>query len=711
MKKRIIYTGLGIISLFTLINSCVKETYDMEKLSTKASIDIGVSVPVVKGSLTLGNAIESNDTLRFLEDNSISIVFEEDSLFTFDVSEILDIPEQDEHNKIFKVGALALDDFSDSGSVNLDKISSGFPPALRATIEALDGSSGIFPPIPSLPGDSVTINSFANFAWVEFSSGTATITITNNLPVEVDLEVALRNASDNSQIGNSLFFNNIPAGGTANSQMDLTGEIVTNSLIAELVSISSPGSSPDPVSVDMDIDNISVSVATSDLTIVRGQAYLPEQLFLSVADTIQFNLDNDVEVTFLEFNTAHIDYTLESHFAENMEVVITLPTSLAGTDTTRFAIPLGASGTQSGQLSLNNTVNDFSVDPAQPYNSIPFKYGLSVKPSGGGMVDFDLTDSVNLTYKITDIDFSYVEGYFGQHSFDVDEDSIDLEIEEIEDHISGTITFTNPIVNINYSNSVGVPVSFDLNLIGSNSAGETKGLNASIMNIAYPADRDNSPVVSTESFNKDNTDIVELIEIRPSKITYSGGATVNPSGKQGWDNFVTGESSVVAGLEVEIPFEFRANNLTLQDTLENPLKPEDSQEDEDFSIDNIESASLHLLINNGFPLEIGFNIQLYDSTADQVLATLDVPVLFPAAPVDANGVVTEPTEDTTTIVITGDFLENLEIADELIVRGLLNTSNNGSQVVKILTTYTIDFKFGVSTRVSYEFDFDDSDDN
>jgi len=160
------------------------------------------------------------------------------------------------------------------------------------------------------------------------------------------------------------------------------------------------------------------------------------------------------------------------------------------------------------------------------------------------------------------------------------------------------------------------------------------------MNIAYPADRYNSPDASTISFNKDNTDIVELIEMRPGEINYSGGATVNPLGKQGWDNFVTGESSVVAGLEIEIPLEFRADNLALQDTIENPLKTEDSDEEEDFSIDDIEFASLHLFVNNGFPLEIGFNIQLYDSVADQVLATLDVPVLFPAAPVDVNGVVT-----------------------------------------------------------------------
>ena len=701
MNKGIIYTGLGIISLFILINSCVKETYDMDKLSTQGAIKMGVSVPVVKGSLTLRDAIESNDTVRFLADSSISIVFKEDSLFTFDVSDILDIPAQDEQNKIFYVGPLAIDDFSGGGSISLDDISAGFPPLLRAALVALDGGSGIFPAIPPLPGDSITIDTFDNFTQVEFGSGTVTVTITNNLPVEISLVVALKNASDGSQIGNTLTFNNIPAGGTAQDQINLAGETVTSSLIAELVSISSPGSSPNTVPVNMN-DEITVSVTASDLTVVSGQALLPEQLFLSVADIIQFNLDDEAEITFIELNTANIDYTLGSHLAENIEVVITLPASLSGTDTTRFVIPLGASGVRSGQLSLDNTKNDFSTDSEQPYNSIPFNYGLSVTPSGGGMVNFDLTDSVVLTYQISDIDFDYVEGYFGQHSFDIDADSIDLGLGEIEDNISGTFTLTNPIVNINYSNSVGVPVSFDLNLIGSNNAGETQGLNASTMNIDYPADRDNSPVTSTVSFNKNTTDIVELIEMRPGTITYSGGATVNPSGKQGWDNFVTGESSVVAGLEVEIPLEFRAN-LTLQDTLENPLKVEDSDDDEDFGINNVEFVRLFLYVNNGFPLEIGFSIQLYDSIADQVLATLDVPVLFPAAPVNGNGIVTGLTEDTTTIEITGEFLENLEIADELIVRGSLKTYNSGA--VKILTSYTIEFRLGVSTEVSYEFDF------
>ena len=643
MNKKIIYTGLGIISIFFLINSCVKETYDMDKLSTQGAVNIGVSVPVVKGSLTLGDAIESTDTLQFLEDNSIKIVFEEDSLFTFDVSEILDIPAQDEQNKIFKARALKIDDFTGGGSISLDDISSGFSPILRSALELLEIIPGVFPSIiPPVYGNSITIDAFSNFAQVEFGSGIVTVTITNNLPVEISLVVALKNASDDSQIGNTLSFNNIPPGGTANSEIYLTGETVTSSLIAELVSISSPGSSV-PVTVDLANNNINVSITTSDLTIIRGQAFLPEQLFLSIADTIQFDLADEVEITFIELITANIDYTLESHLAENIEVVITLPTSLSGTDTTRFVIPLGASGTRSELLSLDNTRNDFSTDPAQPYNSIPFEYGLSVKPSGGGMVNFDLTDSVVLTYQISDIDFSYVEGYFGQHSFNVDEDSIDLGLGEIEDNISGTFTLTNPKVNINYSNSVGVPVSFDLNLIGGNSAGDTQGLNAPTMNIAYPADWYNSPDASTISFNKDNTDIVELIEMRPGEINYSGGATVNPLGKQGWDNFVTGESSVVAGLEIEIPLEFGADNLTLQDTIENPLKPEDSEEDEDFSVDDIEFASLHLFVNNGFPLEIGFKIQLYDSVAGQVLSTLDVPVLFPAAPVDGNGVVTGPT--------------------------------------------------------------------
>lgn len=702
MKKEIYFSGLTLLSLLLLISSCVKDTYDMDKLSTMGNVNVGVSAPVVKGSLTLGNAIESNDTVRFLQDNSISVVFEEDSVFDFDVSEILEIPTQDQQNRTFEIGELELDDFSGGGSITLDEISQGFPSALRNTLVLLDSTTSPFPEIPHLPGNSISISSFGNFVEVEFSSGTANITITNNLPVVISLVVALRNSSDDSQIGDSLIFNDIPARGTENAQIDLAGETVSNSLTAELVSISSQEST-DPVPIDLD-DDISASITTSDLIIVSGTATLPEQLFLTINDTIQFNLDNNVKITTIELNTAHIDYTLESHIAENLEVVITLPTSLSGTDTTQITISLGANGTQTEQLSLDNTVNDFSTDPLQPYNSIPFRYGLAIDPSGGGMVSFDLTDSVNLTYNISNIDFAYVEGYFGQHTFNVDKDSIDLELDEIEDHISGTFTLTNPKIKINYSNSIGVPVSLGLSLTGSKSTGETQSLNADSIYFNYPTDRDNSPITSSDSIKKDNSDIVKLIELRPSKINYSGGATVNPADNQGWNNFVTGESSVVAGMEVEIPFEFRADNLTLQDTIDNPLKTEDDEDGGDFNVDNIETASLHLLVNNGFPFEIGFKIQLYDSVENQVLSTLDVPTLFAAAAVDGNGIVTEPTEDTTSVVFSGDFLENFNTADELIISGSFNTYN--SEAVKILTTYTIDFKLAVSTEIKYDFDFD-----
>lgn len=702
MKKRIIYCGLGVISFFVLINSCMKETYDFDKLSTQATIDVGFSMPVLKGSLTLGNAIESNDTIRFLMDNSISIVFKQDSLFTFDVSEILEIPVQQQQNQTFMLGGINLNDFSGTGAISLNDISAGFNPALQAALQALDGTTSIFPAIPSSPGMETNISPFSNFTQVEFGSGTIMMTITNNLPVPINLFIIIKNASDGSLVGDPFTFTDVLPGATDTSTTDLTGVVATSTLIAQLVSISSPGSSPNAVPISLN-DEIEITVESINVTVVSGQAILPDQLFVTSRDTIQVSLDNNEEITLIEMNTGHIDYTLNSGLAENAQITITLPTSKINNDTTRFTISLGTAGPQSGQLSLDNSITDLSTDPGQPFNTIPFEYKLELI-SSGGLIFFDLTDSITLSYGISDIEFSYVEGYFGQQNFNVDEDSIDFDFGEIEDNISGTITVTDPNININITNSIGLPVSIDLDLSGSNGAGDTQDLNASTMNIDYPADRDNSPVISTSSFNKDNTDIVSLIEIRPSKIIYTGGVTVNPLGNQGRDNFVTSESSVVASLEIEIPLSLRANNLTFQDTLDNPMKLDDGKE-QDFSFDFIESATLHLQIDNGFPLEIGFSIQLYDSVTNQVLASVDIPNLFPAAPVDANGDVTEVISDTTSIVIAGDFLENLETADKMIITASLNTSENGAQGVRLLTTYTIDFKLGVSTEVSYEFDF------
>ncbi len=72
----------------------------------------------------------------------------------------------------------------------------------------------------------------------------------------------------------------------------------------------------------------------------------------------------------------------------------------------------------------------------------------------------------------------------------------------------------------------------------------------------------------------------ELVSMPPEMIRFSGSAKMNPLGNTGSrDNYIFGDSRFLGSLEVEIPMEFRINNLQFTDTVDNFLQIEDSDED------------------------------------------------------------------------------------------------------------------------------------
>ena len=67
--------------MFLLITGCIKETYDMNKLSSKVHLSPTFAVSAVKGGFKLSDLVESGDTLVFDKNNLIKIVLRQDSIF------------------------------------------------------------------------------------------------------------------------------------------------------------------------------------------------------------------------------------------------------------------------------------------------------------------------------------------------------------------------------------------------------------------------------------------------------------------------------------------------------------------------------------------------------------------------------------------------------------------------------------------------------
>ena len=657
-----IFPAGGILLLLVLFQGCIRDKYDFDKLSMRAHLSPEVVLPVVYGTMKVENMVEPNDTIVFDPDGGVRLVFREDSIFVQDIADLVDLEDQDPDSTDFGLGPFLISDAS-------------------ASID-----------IPNATGSN-DLDPLPDFHWVRVREGRMEVTVQNNLSVEVtSLTLRLKNRSDNTVVGQDLTFTDIPSGDTATLGMDLAGVRVTNELSVEVVSIS-------PV-VALQNDAFTVTVHTYDVEAAEGNAILPEQFLYT--DTGIYKIEEDtLQITHLTISDGVFDMYVTTNFPEDVELEVVFPSARKDGDTLRYRYAV-TGGVMEDSLLLRGTSFDLSTDATQPYNAIPYRYVVTMKNSGG-YVDFSDGDVFHFRYQLRSLRLGYAEGYFGKEDFSFDGDTIETGLDELFSHIHGTLSLTNPQVRITYSNGIGIPVEVFTEVTGIDGEGREQALNAPPMRMEYPASKDDPPAEGALAYTRDNSDIVEMIELRPLTFIYSGSASMNPDGFRGWDNFVSASASLVVGLEVEVPLEFRMQDLVLQDTLANPFADE-GNDTSGFSMRDLDYLLLHLGTDNGFPLDLSIRMYLYDSLTHVVEDSILFDRIVEAAPVDDQGRVTETVQTQQHVRIEGAQLAALEEVNALILSVTFNTSAGGSKSVKIYTDYALAFRMGVATTLDYDFD-------
>jgi hypothetical protein len=142
---------------------------------------------------------------------------------------------------------------------------------------------------------------------------------------------------------------------------------------------------------------------------------------------------------------------------------------------------------------------------------------------------------------------------------------------------------------------------------------------------------------------------------------------------------------------VEIPLDFRMNNLQFTDTVDNFIKDDGSSNDNSVKPENFELLRINVTAKNGFPFGVSLKMSLYDSLTQTIKSTVNATDLLEPAPVDSNGKVSGTTETGTSIEFTKEFFSAAGKADKIIFQFTLNTTGSGSKDVKIYSDYRIDF--------------------
>lgn len=412
---------------------------------------------------------------------------------------------------------------------------------------------------------------------------------------------------------------------------------------------------------------------------------------------------NNEVVDTLYLKNGMLSYSIESDMNHDGKMIITVPGLVKNGQpfqTTLLldyngSLPVTASGnydvsgykalfTHSGQKNyLNSTVKVVGYGDNNPVNS-PYSF--------------------NIQSGFTNIRFSKIYGYFDQYDFDIDSDSLEIELFDNKDF--GNFTIEDPRVILRFYNSFGMPIEGYIKSLRTYKAPNTVeitkpgGAPLDDIIIDYPQLSQIGDVVITEKLlDRNNSNIDDAIDINPQWVIYDVDGMSNPSGNP--YNFALDTSKLKLETETEFPLFGAAWGFTLRDTIDFDLGEGLSEEGE------LQSAQLQIFLRNGFPVETKVQVYFTDTNMvvlDSLFADGAENILLPATPGPAPKYkVSTPMEKMVYVKKDKQAINNILDAKKAVIKVMAATIDNGNSTVKIYSDYTVDLKLGV--RAKFETDF------
>ena len=392
------------------------------------------------------------------------------------------------------------------------------------------------------------------------------------------------------------------------------------------------------------------------------------------------------KLTHIEISEGTLEWKLINPVSDSVEVRFTIANAeKANGDTAHFDFVGPYQGETSGSIDISGFV--FNADEGVvPYNNM--KLWSRVVNDHGAAPGTDY----KLLIVLKDLVVDNAKGYFGDHVVNLPSGDLDLDITGFENFIDG-LYLDNPIIELQLNGNVGVPFSVTPDMDGVNKVGTVVQLETNDSVYYRGPTNQGSWYDTVFVLDKNTSNIDQFIANVPRNIFYQGRIRVNPGGEAavgGLNNFVTKDAAMYVGVKLELPLEIKTKDLLLEQEV-----PDIDLSSGTEGADLIEKLTMHFKVTNGFPFDADLQVIFQDSNSVS-LDSVDVKLLT-SAPVDAQGRVTQPTVTRSEIKLTKDQLNNLLASNKLNIRVLLNSYNDGQDVVKIYTDYGI--KIAVGTEV------------
>lgn len=436
---------------------------------------------------------------------------------------------------------------------------------------------------------------------------------------------------------------------------------------------------------------------------VSGIVIPPGSPNITVNRNLTTNFTTTVEVDSILLKGGSLVFTMESDFQHNIDVQIDFP---GIRDANGQALKINETLPASNGINptVRSSINDLNgklidmTNNGTTINTIPINVALTIRPVAGN--PSSTNDELRLIGNIRSMNFKEFSGYIGSESIDLDIDTIGINL--FKNFKSGNFFISNPTLEIDIKNSYALPANLQFQTLDARNVDKSP----QILSVDLPLDPTTnsqsiralqSPVkygiaVTNLPLDTINSNIDDILSFFLKEIIYDSKAEFNPNGKTSQRNFLTDTSGIGLDVFLKIPFEGRASDFMLVDTI-----------DFDFNIaDDIDNGNIRVIADNGFPIDVALQLVFADSAYNSIdsLYEAGMTSTIPASPIDGNGDAVGSTRSITDAFVDNRRFSKLGKSKYAIIKASLNTQNaNQNQNIRFREGYKMQISVGLQAGI------------
>ena len=433
-----------------------------------------------------------------------------------------------------------------------------------------------------------------------------------------------------------------------------------------------------------------------------GNLTLPTGIpFYSNTTATKYNL-KEVELTYAEVRTSLFNVEFTNALKSQIIVRYQVLSATFDGDTFELLEFVPAKSTFRGDFSLDGYALDLRGLNGTAVNTLVSKVEVMVDPAEGATYTFSAGERFGIETAFEKIIPGYAVGFFGS-SKTVIEGSTALDVfDEIPFDALDIAEFDVLMI---IDNGIGADLQLSIDeMSSSNSFGQSATLTHSVIGQTQQLSRavnlfsQQNPVkhiVKTFVFNEANSNLDELIGLRPSSLNYNLDLIINPLGNISLGNdFIYYGHDISVLMDIDVPLKVGVLGLVLQDT----FAVEFIEENPDQGSGLINGGYLRVHFDNAYPFSMEVQLYLQDENGVEIDSLLDEAQAIESSITNEQGELVSNGTTEVVIPVDQEIIEKLKLTRALRMRAVIDTYNG--QVVNIYDNYRISFKMIADLNVN-----------